>query len=127
MTCDLCGASDSAILRVNGWVVCQTCSSNHVMRNALTAKTHLEGLQKGLASADVDAARALTFKKEAEARVIMAIAELEAAINALVPIIAKSAKAADVAAKARQLLSEFAETEGKVLPHQRARREPDQD
>lgn len=127
MTCDLCGARDTQILRVNGWVVCGTCGSNHVLKNALTAKTHLEDLQKALASADMDAARATAFKKEAEARVIVAIAELEAVITALVPIIAKSAKADDVAARSRALLAEFAETEGRILPHQRARSESTQD
>ena len=119
MTCDLCGASDSNVLRVNGWVVCTTCSSNHVLKNALTAKTHLEDLQRGLASAHLDAERASAFKKEAQARVIIAIAELETAITALVPIIAKAAKADDVEAKARAILAEFSESaEWKKIPQQ---------
>lgn len=93
----------------------------------MTAKTHLEELQQGLASADIDAARQATFKKETQARVILAIAELEAAITALVPVIAKSAKADEVAAKARQYLSEFSESEGKMLPREMGRSNRTQD
>ena len=117
MQCDLCEYQGPGVIRVNGWTVCNTCSHNDVLKNALDAKAKLEKLKEQLSAADLDAHGASAFKREAETRVNAALRELETAIDALVPIVARAARADDVVAKARLRLEQFAESpEGAKLP-----------
>jgi saccharopine dehydrogenase-like NADP-dependent oxidoreductase len=111
MQCDLCDFRGNDTIRVNGWIVCNKCSHNGILRQALEAKAQLEKLKSQISEAEMDTSRATALKQQAQGRIDAALRELEVAINALIPSVAQETRAGDAAAKARTLLAAFYESE----------------
>lgn len=117
MQCDLCGLRNFQVLRVNGWVVCDTCSKSEVLADALEVQARLDRLRATIREADIEADLAADLKVQAERRIDAAEKELAAAIHALIPLVADSTRADDAASKARELLAAFEINEPSTLTH----------
>jgi hypothetical protein len=88
--CDLCLRDSHEVIRVDNWQVCQWCISNSVLEHALEVRANIKLLREAVAAAQVGHRDDERRKSAAEARLLAAHSELDAAIKELASITADS-------------------------------------
>ena len=88
MKCDLCYKDKNHVTRVNSWTVCNDCSSSGVLRTALEAQEKIKQLRVQLTTAELRHESHTKLQLDAADRVKHAQEELDAAVNALIPLLA---------------------------------------
>jgi hypothetical protein len=114
MICNLCNKENKSVVRVNKWVVCKECSSEGPLRSALAAYDSLLSLRGSVTSTKAAQTEARLLQEVAEQRIQAAQEELDIAITALIPLVAKAEDARLEALKALAELNAF-ETEHPFL------------
>lgn len=110
MICDLCNQDRTAVVRVDTWSVCSECSANGPLQSALQARADLESLKKAVKATTARDIEGRTLQRFAEDRIKAAQGELDSAIQALIPVVAKSAEAKVKAFQALEQLGAFEQT-----------------
>jgi hypothetical protein len=110
LICDLCNQERTHVVRVNNWTVCRECSADGPLQTALEAYHVVVRLRKTVKSTAAVSTEDKALQRFAEQRVRVAQSELEIAINALIPAVAKSAEAKLKALQALEQSHAFEDT-----------------
>ena len=92
MKCDLCSHDKKHAVRVNSWKVCQECSASGILRSAIAAQDNVRQLRDLLANAKGQFESDVQIQITAMDRIKRAQHELDASIDALIPLIAKTSE-----------------------------------
>lgn len=92
MKCDLCYKDKKQAVRVNNWTVCHDCSSSTILRSAIAAQENVRKLRDLLEVAQGRQAIDARAQHTATERIKRAQEELKAAIDALIPLVAKASE-----------------------------------
>jgi len=104
LICDLCNEQRTHLVRVDKWSVCNQCSADGPLQAALEAYDNLVRLRMIVKSTTAGDVEAEALQRLAQHRIGAAQKELDIAISALIPVVAKSAEAK---LKALQALNEL--------------------
>ena len=107
MKCDLCYKDKRQAVRVNAWTVCQDCSASGILRTAITAQDNVTRLRDLLAEAQVRLESDVRVQRSALDRIKRAQLELDASIDALIPLIARASESMVGSREAGENLTRF--------------------
>ena len=107
MKCDLCYKDKKQAVRVNAWTVCQDCSASGILRSAIAAQENVKQLRDLLADAQGRLEADIQIQLTAMNRIKRAQQELDASIDALIPIIAKASESRSGSREASENVNRF--------------------
>jgi hypothetical protein len=107
MKCDLCYKDKKQAVRVNAWTVCQDCSASGILRSAIAAQENLRQLRDLLVEAQVRLESDMRIQLTAMDRIKRAQQELDASIDALIPLIAMASESRIASRNASENVSSF--------------------
>jgi hypothetical protein len=118
MKCDLCYKDKRQAVRVNTWTVCHDCSASGILRSAIAAQENVTQLRVLLAAAQLRLEEDIRIQLEAMNRIKRAQEELDASIDALIPLIAKSSDSRLGSRQASENVVEFEASHPYVVDEQ---------
>ena|ERR1017187_6781560 len=111
MVCDLCLRDSQQVIRVDNWQVCQWCISNSVLEHALEVRANIKRLRVAVATAQIGHRDDERRKSAAEARLLAAHSELDAAIKELASISVVSQTSLDESLASVDVLKKYTSVE----------------
>jgi hypothetical protein len=123
MKCDLCDKDKKQAVRVNAWTVCQDCSASGILHSAIAAQENVKQLRDLLTDAQGRLESDIQRQLIAMNRIKRAQQELDASIDALIPLIANSSESRVGSREAGENVSRF-ETSHPYLVDE-SKRQPD--